>query len=97
MSRCTFHEFIAHAKAHGLQYVGEASGHDTPRNLQAEAMETVHGMAAGDADRGTTVSRFFANAGFSEVAVVSSSNRNLVTDDWERCAYRWLLRHYGGQ
>ena len=29
-----FHEFVAHAKAHGLQYVGEASGYDTPRNLR---------------------------------------------------------------
>jgi hypothetical protein len=43
-----FHEFVAHAKAHGLQYVGEASGYDTPRNLKAEALEAVRGMAAGD-------------------------------------------------
>ncbi len=29
--------------------LGEASGYDTPRNLKAEAIETVRGMAAGDA------------------------------------------------
>ncbi len=44
-----FHEFVARAKAHGLQYVGEASGYDAPRNLKAEALETVREMAAGDA------------------------------------------------
>jgi hypothetical protein len=43
-----FHEFVAHAKAHGLQYVGEASGYDTPRNLNPEALEAVRGMAGGD-------------------------------------------------
>ena len=43
-----FHEFAAHAKAHELQYVGEASGYDAPRNLRPEAMEAVRGMAAGD-------------------------------------------------
>jgi hypothetical protein len=44
-----FHEFVARAKANGLQYVGEASGYDASRNLKAEALETVRGMAAGDA------------------------------------------------
>ncbi|MDP8990583.1 MAG: class I SAM-dependent methyltransferase [Acidobacteriota bacterium] len=44
-----FHEFVAHAKAHGLQYAGEASGYDTPRNIRPEALEAVRGMAAGDA------------------------------------------------
>jgi hypothetical protein len=43
-----FHEFVAHAKAHGLQYAGEASGYDMPRNIRPEALEAVRGMAAGD-------------------------------------------------
>jgi hypothetical protein len=43
-----FHQFVAHAKAHGLQYAGEASGYDTPRNLKPEAMEAVRGMSGGD-------------------------------------------------
>jgi SAM-dependent methyltransferase len=44
-----FHEFVAHAKAYGLQYAGEASGYDTPRHIRPEALEAVRGMAAGDA------------------------------------------------
>ena len=44
-----FHEFVAHAKAHGLQYAGEASGYDTPRNIRPEALQAVRDMAAGDA------------------------------------------------
>jgi SAM-dependent methyltransferase len=43
-----FHEFVARAEAHQLQYLGEASGYDTPRNLQAEAVEAVRAMAGGD-------------------------------------------------
>ncbi len=43
-----FHEFVAHAAGYGLQYAGEASGYDTPRNLKADAMGAVRDMAAGD-------------------------------------------------
>jgi SAM-dependent methyltransferase len=43
-----FHEFVARARAHGLQYAGEASGYDAPRNIRPEVAEAVRGMAAGD-------------------------------------------------
>ena len=42
-----FHEFVARAEAYNLQYVGDASGYDAPRNLRPEALEAVRGMAAG--------------------------------------------------
>jgi SAM-dependent methyltransferase len=44
-----FHDFVARARANGLQYAGEASGYDAPRNMRPEAMEAVREMAAGDA------------------------------------------------
>ena len=43
-----FHEFVARAAAHNLQYAGEASGFDAPRNLKPEAMEAARTLAAGD-------------------------------------------------
>jgi SAM-dependent methyltransferase len=43
-----FHEFVGRARAHGLQYAGEASGYDAPRNIRTEAMEAVRGMAGED-------------------------------------------------
>jgi ubiquinone/menaquinone biosynthesis C-methylase UbiE len=43
-----FHEFMARAAAHTLQYVGEVTGLDVPRNLRPEAVTAVREMAAGD-------------------------------------------------
>jgi hypothetical protein len=42
------HEFVTRAESHQLQYLGEASGYEFPRNLQAEAVEAARTMAGGD-------------------------------------------------
>jgi predicted O-methyltransferase YrrM len=43
-----FHEFAARAAAHGLQYAGDASGFNAPRNLRPEVLEGALTMAGGD-------------------------------------------------
>ena len=73
-----FHEFVAHAKAHGLQYLGEASGYDTPRNLQVEALDTVRGMAAGDAIAEQQYLDFLRMRGFRK-SLLCRQERNLET------------------
>ena len=73
-----FHEFVAHAKAHGLQYLGEASGYDTPRNLQVEALDTVRGMAAGDAIAEEQYLDFLRMRGFRK-SLLCRQERNLDT------------------
>jgi len=74
-----FHEFVAHAKANGLHYVGEASGYDTPRNLQAEALETVRGMAAGDAIAEQQYLDFLRMRGFRK-SLLCRQERDLETE-----------------
>ena len=74
-----FHEFVAHAKAHGLQYLGEASGYDTPRNLQVEALDTVRGMAAGDAIAEQQYLDFLRMRGFRK-SLLCRQERDLETE-----------------
>ncbi len=75
-----FHEFVAHAKAHGLQYVGEASGYDTPRNLRPEAMEAVRGMAAGDAIAEQQYLDFLRMRGFRKSLLCRQERK--LTAEW---------------
>jgi SAM-dependent methyltransferase len=76
-----FHQFVAHAKAYGLQYAGEASGYDTPRNLKAEALEAVHGMAGGDAIAEQQYLDFLRMRGFRKSLLCQQGRK--VTAEWD--------------
>lgn len=76
-----FHEFTARAAAHGLQYVGEASGYDFPRNLQPEAIEAVRTMTAGDRIAKQQYLDFLRMRGFRK-SLLCHKDRTLA-DDWD--------------
>jgi predicted O-methyltransferase YrrM len=61
-----FHEFIQRAARHGLQYAGEASGFDAPRNLKPETREAARAMAGGDRIREEQYLDFFRMRGFRQ-------------------------------
>ncbi len=76
-----FHEFVAHAKAYGLQYAGEASGFDTPRNLKTEALEAVRGMAGGDSIAEQQYLDFLRMRGFRKSLLCR--REQVLTAEWE--------------
>lgn len=61
-----FHEFVQRAARHGLQYAGEASGFDAPRNLKPETREAARAMAAGDRIQEEQYLDFFRMRGFRQ-------------------------------
>jgi len=75
-----FHEFVARAKAHQLQYLGEASGYDFPRNLRPEAIEAVRGMAAGDPIAQQQYLDFLRMRGFRKSLLCRQSKA--LTTEW---------------
>ena len=76
-----FHDFVARAGAHELQYMGDASGYDAPRNLRAEAMEAVRAMAAGDRIAELQYFDFLRMRGFRR-SLLCRNHWNL-TNDWD--------------
>ena len=76
-----FHEFMARAEAHQLQYMGDASGYDAPRNLRAEAIEAVRTMAGGDRIAELQYFDFLRMRGFRR-SLLCRNHRSL-TDDWD--------------
>ena len=76
-----FHEFMARAAAHQLQYAGEATGFDAPRNLQPEAIDAVHGMAAGDRIAEQQYFDFLRMRGFRR-SLLCHQDRSLVAE-WD--------------
>lgn len=76
-----FHEFVAHAKAYGLQYAGEASGYDTPRNIRPEALEAVRGMAGGDAIAEQQYLDFLRMRGFRKSLLCRQERK--VAAEWD--------------
>jgi SAM-dependent methyltransferase len=75
-----FHDFVARAGAHDLQYMGDASGYDAPRNLRAEVMEAVRTMAAGDSIAELQYLDFLRMRGFRR-SLLCRNQWNL-TSDW---------------
>ncbi len=76
-----FHEFVARADAHRLQYLGEASGYDFPRNLQPEAIEAARTIAAGDRTAEQQYLDFLRMRGFRK-SLLCHQDRTLG-DSWE--------------
>jgi SAM-dependent methyltransferase len=76
-----FHEFVSRTKAHQLQYIGDASGYDPPRNLHAEAIEAVHTMAEGDRIAEAQYLDFLRMRGFRRSLLCR--NHWSLADDWD--------------
>lgn len=76
-----FHDFVARAEAHQLQYMGDANGYDAPRNLRAEAMEAVRTMAAGDRIAELQFFDFLRMRGFRRSLLCR--NHLSLADDWD--------------
>ena len=76
-----FHEFVSRAEAHQLQYVGEASGYDSPRNLKAEAVNAVRTMAAGDHIAELQYLDFLRMRGFRK-SLLCHKHR-VITNEWD--------------
>lgn len=76
-----FHDFVARAEAHQLQYMGDANGYDAPRNLRAEAMEAVRTMAAGDRIAELQFFDFLRMRGFRRSLLCR--NHQSLADDWD--------------
>jgi len=76
-----FHEFVSHAQAHQLRYLGEASGYDSPRNIQAEAVKAARTMAAGDHIAELQYFDFLRMRGFRK-SLLCHKHR-VVTNEWD--------------
>ncbi len=76
-----FHEFIERAGAHQLQYLGEASGYEMPRNLQPEAVEAVRAMAKGDRIAELQYLDFLRMRGFRKSLLCHKAR--VLTDEWD--------------
>lgn len=76
-----FHEFVTRAAAHQLQYVGEATGYDSPRNLQQEAVEAARTMAAGDRIAELQYLDFLRMRGFRK-SLLCHKHR-VITNEWD--------------
>jgi len=75
-----FHDFVERAAMHELQYLGDASGYDAPRNLRAEAMDAVRTMARGDRIAELQYFDFLRMRGFRR-SLLCRKHLSL-TDDW---------------
>jgi SAM-dependent methyltransferase len=75
-----FHDFVVRAAMHELQYLGDASGYDAPRNLRAEAMDAVRTMARGDRIAELQYFDFLRMRGFRR-SLLCRKHLSL-TDDW---------------
>jgi protein-L-isoaspartate O-methyltransferase len=70
-----FHEFVAHAGRHGLQYLGEASLPDsTPRNVSEAAIARIREMAGGDRAAGQQYLDFARTKRFRQSLVCHAGN-----------------------
>jgi SAM-dependent methyltransferase len=76
-----FCDFVARAEAHQLQYLGEASGYDSPRNLQAKAVDAVRTMAAGDRIAELQYFDFLRMRGFRKSLLCH--NGKVLTNEWD--------------
>ena len=75
-----FHDFVERAAMHELQYLGDASGYDAPRNLRAEAMDAARTMARGDRIAELQYFDFLRMRGFRR-SLLCRKHLSL-TDDW---------------
>lgn len=75
------HEFIARAEARQLQYLGEASGYEMPRNLKAEAVEAVRALAGGDRTAQLQYMDFLRMRGFRKSLLCRKEEE--LTHEWD--------------
>ena len=75
-----FHEFIDRAAVHGLQYCGEATGYNPPRNLKKEAIEAARQNSGGNFIREQQYLDFLRMRGFRQTLLCHQEIA--VKHDW---------------